>query len=154
VAEIAADMADQPDYDIRLEAAAAKEWNTVRAWDVVDDALAIRGGRGFETERSLAARGELPIGIERMMRDSRINRIFEGSSEIIHLFMAREAVDQHLAIAGPLVDPRASFGTKVVTLLRAAAFYVAWYPVLWLGWSRWPRFRQYGLLAPHTRYVA
>jgi alkylation response protein AidB-like acyl-CoA dehydrogenase len=80
VADLSADLADRDGYDIRLEAAAAKEWNTVRGWQIVDDALEIRAGRGYETERSLAARGEVPIGIERMMRDSRVNRIFEGSS--------------------------------------------------------------------------
>jgi hypothetical protein len=153
ITETAADMADRPDYDIRLEAAAAKEWNTVRAWNVIDDALEIRGGRGFETERSLAARGEVPIGIERMMRDARINRIFEGSSEIMHLFMAREAVDRHLQIAGPLIDPKASMGAKLVAAMRGLAFYLFWYPRLWVGWSWWPRFRSFGRLAPHVRFV-
>jgi alkylation response protein AidB-like acyl-CoA dehydrogenase len=154
VADLAAALAERKDYDIRLEAAAAKEWNTVRGWQLVDDALEIRGGRGFETERSLEARGEVPIGIERMMRDARVNRIFEGSSEIMHLFMAREAVDKHLRLLGGLLDPKKSIGAKVLTGLRALGFYAVWYPTRWLSWTRWPRFRSFGPLARHLRFAA
>ena len=71
---------DAHDRDIRLEAAMSKLHCTVRAEVMVQETLQLRGGRGYETGPSLAARGEKNVPVERWLRDSRINQIVEGTN--------------------------------------------------------------------------
>jgi hypothetical protein len=153
VAELSAALYEQGGYDIRLEAAIAKLFNTEAGWRIIDDTLQIRGGRGYETAESLARRGEAAIPVERAMRDFRINLIFEGSSEIMRLFIAREAVDYHFKLAFDIVNPETTFKEKLAAMANATPFYLTWYPSRWLNASRLRRYGEFGKLATHVRYI-
>ncbi|WP_327108809.1 acyl-CoA dehydrogenase family protein [Nonomuraea glycinis] len=152
--ELTARMADDRRNDIRIEAALAKLYASELSYQVLDELVQIRGGRGFETAESLAARGERGVPAEQMLRDSRINRIFEGSSEIMRLLITREAVDAHLSAAGELIDPDASRQERVQALKRAGAFYARWLPGLVTGAGNLPTaYAAFGPLAAHLRFV-
>jgi alkylation response protein AidB-like acyl-CoA dehydrogenase len=151
VAEVATGLYERGGNDIRLEAAIAKMYNSEAGWRIIDDTLQIRGGRGYEMAESLARRGEAPIAVERAMRDFRINLIFEGSSEIMRLFIAREAVDHHMKTAFALVNPESSVGDRVGAIGRVARFYPAWYARRWVG--QVGGYGEFGVLAKHLRFA-
>ncbi|MEU3466326.1 acyl-CoA dehydrogenase family protein [Streptomyces sp. NPDC006687] len=159
VVDLASQMADEDRNDIRIEAALAKLYGSEMACRMADDLVQIRGGRGFETAESLAARGERAVPAEQLLRDLRINRIFEGSTEIMHLLIAREAVDAHLSVAGDLIDPDKALGDKARAGARAAGFYARWLPKLATGPGQLPgTYREFHPaghpdLATHLRYV-
>jgi len=155
VVELSSLLADEERNDIRIEAALAKLFCSEMAWTVADEMVQIRGGRGFETAESLRARGEAPIPAEQILRDLRIGRIFEGSTEIMKLLIAREAVDQHLTVAGALVDPELKLTDKVKSARTAATFYAKWLPKLATGPGQRPGgYADMGeVLAPHLRFA-
>ncbi|HLL33004.1 MAG TPA: acyl-CoA dehydrogenase family protein [Streptomyces sp.] len=158
VLDLSSQMADEDRNDIRIEAALAKLYGSEMAWLMADELVQIRGGRGFETAESLKARGERAVPAEQILRDLRINRIFEGSTEIMHLLIAREAVDAHLSVAGDLIDPDKTLQDKAKAGAQAGVFYAKWLPKLIAGPGQLPRsyaeFRHGGAdLSPHLRYV-
>jgi len=154
VLDVSSRLADDKRNDIRIEAALAKLYASELAWHAVDTMVQIRGGRGFETAESLKRRGEKPVPAEQMLRDMRINRIFEGSSEIMHLLIAREAVDQHLQVAGDVLLGDGGAVDKAKAAAKAGAFYASWFPKLMAGEGLKPgSFEEFGPLAGHLRYV-
>ncbi|WP_329364128.1 acyl-CoA dehydrogenase family protein [Streptomyces sp. NBC_00669] len=154
VVDLSSQMADEDRNDIRIEAALAKLFGSEASWKMADELVQIRGGRGFETADSLAARGERAIPAEQMLRDLRINRIFEGSTEIMHLLIAREAVDAHLSVAGDLIDPDSTLADKARAGAKAGGFYARWLPKLVAGPGQLPTsYAEFGDLAGHLRYI-
>jgi len=150
---LASVLADRKTVDIRLEAAIAKLVCSEAGWRIADDTLQIRGGRGYETADSLRARGETPYPVERIVRETRINLILEGTSEIMRLFIAREALDAHMRLVARALDPHQPTQARLRALLRATSYYLLWWPRQWLSllWSGRPRGR--GPLASHLGFV-
>jgi alkylation response protein AidB-like acyl-CoA dehydrogenase len=152
--DVSSRLADDKKHDIRIEAALAKLYGSELGWQVTDELMQVRGGRGYETAESLKARGEKPVPVEQMMRDMRINRIFEGSTEIMHLLIAREAVDQHLEVAGELLEGDGDLRAKGKSAIEAGKFYSRWLPQLAIGEGQKPGgFSDFGELAGHVRYT-
>ena len=78
-------LADAPNAEYALEAACCKVFASEMVWRAADEMVQLAGGRGYVK----------PYPYERMLRDSRINRIFEGANEILRLFISLNG------IAGP-----------------------------------------------------
>ncbi len=152
--DVSARLADDKRNDVRIEAALCKVYGSELSWRLVDELVQVRGGRGYETAASLKARGEKPVPVEQCMRDTRVNRIFEGSSEIMHLLIAREAVDTHLQAAGGLLMGDGDAKAKADAAIKAGMFYGKWLPQLAVGKGQNPRsYEEFGPLAGYLRYA-
>jgi alkylation response protein AidB-like acyl-CoA dehydrogenase len=147
-------LVDRKKTDIRVEAAMCKMMGSEMAWDATYETMQTLGGRGYETAQSLGERGAHPYPVERIMRDMRINTIFEGSSEIMRLFLAREAMDPHLKAAGEAVNTRLPIGRRIKAAAKAAGFYLGWYPKQWLPTGGPRTAGMEASLAREVRYVA
>uniref|UniRef100_A0A8C0GC69 Very long-chain specific acyl-CoA dehydrogenase, mitochondrial n=1 Tax=Chelonoidis abingdonii TaxID=106734 RepID=A0A8C0GC69_CHEAB len=87
-----------PDY--KLEASISKIFASVRgseqeaAWYVTDECIQVLGGMGYMKE----------TGVERVLRDLRIFRIFEGTNDILRLFVALTGIEVRGSLAGSLAS--------------------------------------------------
>jgi acyl-CoA dehydrogenase family protein 9 len=79
---ILASLADNSEADFSIEAACAKVFASELIWEAADEMVQIAGGRGFVK----------PYPYERLLRDARINRIFEGANEVLRLFIALNGI--------------------------------------------------------------
>jgi alkylation response protein AidB-like acyl-CoA dehydrogenase len=150
---LAGGWVDRGAQDIRIEAAMAKLFCSLRSHEIIEQGLQLRGGRGYETYASLKARGEKPYPMERLLRDSRINQIVEGTNEIMRLFIAREALDKHLEVAGDVLNPRLPIGRRLASLVKATVFYAWWYPKQWLSICPWPMYSGMGAMGRQMRWA-
>jgi acyl-CoA dehydrogenase family member 9 len=113
-----ASFSDQGFTDYAIEAAISKVFATEALWRTVDEALQVAGGNGYMCE----------FPYERILRDSRVNRIFEGTNEILRLFIALSAMDdvgsnlKELAssLQGVFNDPIKGFGVLSEYAMRRA----------------------------------
>src|SRR6266852_6242706 len=147
-------LVDRKAGDLRIETAMCKMWATETTWRLADEAMQVRGGRGYETAQSLAGRGEEPIPVERFLRDCRINLIFEGSSEIMRLFIAREALDPHLKVGGAIFNTQLPMATRIKSMFSSGSFYTRWYPKQWFGGNPGNLDRLHADLREHVTYGA
>src|SRR4051812_28908919 len=147
-------MVDAKAGDLRIETAMCKMWATEATWRIADEAMQVRGGRGYETAESLAGRGEPGLPVERFLRDCRINMIFEGSSEIMRLFIAREALDPHLKVGGAIFNTQLPMSQRANAVFTSGKFYAGWYPRQWLPASAGDLDKVHSDLRPYIRYAA
>src|SRR5712691_1583990 len=147
-------LVDRKAGDLRIETAMCKMWATETTWKISDDAMQVRGGRGYETAQSLAGRGEEPIPVERFLRDCRINLIFEGSSEIMRLFIAREALDPHLKVGGAIFNTQLPMSDRAKAVFSSGKFYAGWYPRQWMPNGAGKVDNLHQTLLGHVNYAA
>src|ERR1700736_3717192 len=147
-------LLDRKSGDLRIETAMCKMWATEMTWRIADEAMQVRGGRGYETAHSLAGRGEPPISVERFLRDCRVNTIFEGSSEIMRLFIAREALDPHLKVGGAIFNTQLPMSERVKAVFTSGKFYAGWYPKQWLPGGAGKIDNLHSDLEAHVNYAA
>ena len=128
-------MADQKEYDIRIEAAIAKISCSEKTIQFLKDAQIIFGGMGYETAASKSVRGEPAFHLEQLVRDAEMYRIGEGATDILRPFVAREALNPHLERGKKYLDQTQSRRDRIREFMGLMKWYV---PQYWDLWKRRP----------------
>jgi alkylation response protein AidB-like acyl-CoA dehydrogenase len=107
VVNMVSGLIDQGYQEYAVEAAISKVFATECLWKTSDEALQIAGGNGYMRE----------FPYERIMRDNRVNRIFEGTNDILHLFIALTAMNDASSLLKDvgklLVNPASVFSDPI-----------------------------------------
>lgn len=104
-------LMDRGDHDYAIEAAMSKVFASEALWTVANECLQVMGGLGYSREYIF----------ERYLRDARINMIFEGTNEILRLFIALSGIQapgEHLReLKAALGDPLENYGMLLSELV-------------------------------------
>src|SRR5256712_5639489 len=125
-------LLDRKAGDLRIETAMCKMWATETTWRIADDAMQVRGGRGYETAQSLAGRGEAAIGGGKVLRGRAVKTNFARSSEIHRPFISREALAPHLKVVVAIFNTQLPMSDRAKAGFISGQFYAEWYPRQWL----------------------
>jgi alkylation response protein AidB-like acyl-CoA dehydrogenase len=104
-------LMDRGGHDHAIEAAMSKVFASEMAWTAANECLQVMGGLGYSREYMF----------ERFVRDTRINMIFEGTNEILRLFIALSGIQapgEHLReLKTALSDPLENYGMLLSELV-------------------------------------
>ncbi len=121
-------MADQKEYDVRIESAITKIICSEETIAFLNDAQVIFGGAGYETAESKKFRGQPAFGLEQLVRDATMYRIGEGATDILRPFVAREGLNPHLE----MIKDSLGQSLNKAEMLRLARHYIPWYLSQWV----------------------
>ncbi len=147
-----AEQPGQTGLDAELTAVAVKEWVTARAVEVAHEAVELTRGAGIETDRSLVARGEGRLSLERLLRDVTASRALLRPSEGEPLFVGRAAVASVAAAVGADRRP-AGWWARVAAGIRSIVLAAAWYFALWVPRTYAFSLGSFGALRSHVLFI-
>ena len=120
-------LADQPNADIRLEAAMLKLFSSHALVDIADETLQLRGGRGYESYKSQASRGDTAVAVERLFRSARMMKIGEGGSNVLKLYIMRCLLNDLLKDYKKVADKEIPIIQRFTYLIKVSASFAKGY---------------------------